>query len=126
MRTLHSILLFVSIVLCFNACDAIVVNQNIKKSQESANARTTKIFLDSIKQSCQMYHTIYKQYPERIEDLIHTPDGRSILDTQEPIVDKWNQPIVLEKTDNQIKLYSVGEDGKANTEDDLISILELE
>ena len=150
MKPLFNVLLFVSIALGIIACNTSAVNQNDQESQDKANAakqklmeieaktdrdiknlqdlsksKTTLLVLHSIKSACQIYRLSYKKNPESIHDLLHTPDGRSLLDDKKDLKDEWNRPILFEKKDKQIKVFSVGEDGKANTEDDVVSVFQL-
>ena len=108
------------------ACDAPLVAYNVMRQQDQGKNKISGIMLDNVKQACEMYHKVYNQYPEKLDDLIHTPDNRSLLDAQTPPVDGWDRPIVFEKSATQIKLYSLGADGKANTDDDLVKTLKLE
>ncbi len=98
-------------------CDMLLVAFNIKSQAREAEVQATKHLLQSVKQSCQSYRLYYKEYPTSWDQLIHTPNDRSILDAVP--VDLWNNPLVLKNDSKTLTITSIGPDGKPDTDDDI-------
>lgn len=94
-----------------------LVGYNVMGATDRANNGLAKTQLESLKGNCEAYRLYYKKFPERLEDLVNTPDNRKIID--EVPDDPWGNPYNFEKTGNKIKLYSSGADGLPNTDDDI-------
>lgn len=95
-----------------------LVGYNVMGATDRANNGLAKTQLESLKGNCEAYRLYYKKFPERLEDLVNTPDNRKIID--EVPDDPWGNPYNFEKTGNKIKLYSSGADGLPNTNDDIV------
>lgn len=95
-----------------------LVGYNVMGATDRANNGLAKTQLESLKGNCEAYRLYYKKFPERLEDLVNTPDNRKIID--EVPDDPWGNPYNFEKTGNKIKLYSSGADGLPNTVDDIV------
>lgn len=124
MKSTVAIIILMLMSFCLTSCE-MIVSSHVKSEANKAKEKTTDVILESLKKTCEFYQTSYKKYPEKLDDLIHTPDNRPMLDENAKFEDSWNQPIIYEKTDTQIKLYSIGMDGKKNTEDDIIKTIDL-
>ena len=95
-----------------------LVGYNVMGATDRANNGLAETQLKSLKGNCEAYRLYYKKFPERLEDLVNTPDNRKIID--EVPDDPWGNPYNFEKTGNKIKLYSSGADGLPNTDDDIV------
>ncbi len=65
------------------------------------------------------YRVNYYKLPNSLEDFVNTPNGHSLLDTDEVPLDAWGQPFQYEKKGNKITITSMGADGIIGTEDDI-------
>ena len=88
------------------------------KEKEQVKAGLALTQLKGFKEGIIMYRVYYRNYPEKLDELVNTPDGRPIIENIPD--DPWGNPYVFEKNDNKIKLYSTGFDGQPNTEDDIV------
>ena len=116
------LLLLLSTVICLNGCDLLTpffISANISAAENSANYQLTANLLQQLKEAVMNYRITYKKFPNSLEDLVNTPNGHSLLDTDEVPLDAWGQPFQYEKNGNKIKITSIGADGKPNTEDDI-------
>ena len=95
-----------------------LVGYNVMGATDRANNGLAETQLKSLKGNCEAYRLYYKKFPERLEDLVNTPDNRKIID--EVPDDPWGNPYNFEKTGNKIKPYSSGSDGLPNTDDDIV------
>lgn len=95
-----------------------LIGWNVISQADQANDGLAETQLKSLKQNCEAYRLFYKKFPERLEDLVNTPNNRPII--EEVPDDPWGNPYNFEKTGNKIKLYSSGSDGLPNTEDDIV------
>lgn len=95
-----------------------IVGFSVMGASERANVKIADTQLKNFKGNCEAYRLYYKKFPERLEDLVNTPDNRKIID--EVPDDPWGNPYNFEKTGNKIKLYSSGADGLPNTDDDIV------
>ncbi|MFA5623893.1 MAG: type II secretion system protein GspG [Bradymonadales bacterium] len=95
-----------------------LIGWNILGQADKANDGLAQTQLRSLKGNIEAYRLYYRKMPERFEDLINTPDNRKII--EEVPEDPWGNAYVFEKTGNKIKIFSVGSDGLANTEDDIV------
>ena len=95
-----------------------IVGFSVMGASERANDKIADTQLKNFKGNCEAYRLYYKKFPERLEDLVNTPDNRKIID--EVPDDPWGNPYNFEKTGNKIKLYSSGADGLPNTDDDIV------
>ena len=95
-----------------------IVGFSVMGASERANDKIADTQLKNFKGNCEAYRLYYKKFPERLEDLVNTPDNRKIID--EVPDDPWGNPYNFEKTGNKIKLDSSGADGLPNTDDDIV------
>lgn len=95
-----------------------MIGWNVMGQADKANEGLATTQLKSLKSNCEAYRLYYKKFPEKLEDLVNTPDNRKIID--EVPEDPWGAPYNYEKIGNKIKLYSNGADGLPNTEDDIV------
>lgn len=94
------------------------IGWNLIGTADRANAGLAETQLKSLKGNIEAYRLYYKKFPEKLEDLVNTPDNRQII-TEVP-TDPWNAPYIYEKVGNKVKIYSKGPDGIENTEDDIV------
>jgi general secretion pathway protein G len=71
-----------------------------------------------------LYHLECGEYPRNFQDLLTAPEH--LLDVwQGPYImdflrhDPWGRKYIINITEDQIDIYSLGPDGKPNTEDDI-------
>ncbi len=95
-----------------------LIGWNVIGQADKANDGLAETQLKSLKGNCEAYRLYYKKFPEKLEDLVNTPDNRAII--EEVPDDPWGNPYNFEKTGNKIKMYSSGSDGLPNTEDDIV------
>lgn len=95
-----------------------LIGWNVIGQADQANDGLAETQLKSLKQNCEAYRLYYKKYPEKLEDLVSTPNNRPII--EEVPDDPWGNPYNFEKNGNKIKLFSSGSDGLPNTEDDVV------
>lgn len=95
-----------------------LVGWNVLGQADKANDGLAKTQLSSIKGNIEAYRLYYRKMPEKLDDLVNTPDNRKII--EEVPEDPWGNQYVFEKSGNKIKLYSSGSDGLPNTEDDIV------
>ena len=115
------LLILFCIASCMNGCDLFapaLVAMNVEAAQESANIKKTEIILKNARDAVREYRINYKKYPNSLQELIVTPDGRPLLE-KDALLDSWGQPLQYEKNGNKVKITSMGADGKLNTDDDI-------
>ena len=112
--TLIEIMIVVTLMVAIMS----LIGFNVMGSADKANDGLAETQLKQFKSSCEAYRLYYKKFPEKLEDLVNTPDKRKIM--EEIPDDPWGNPYNFEKTGNKIKLYSNGSDGLPNTEDDIV------
>ena len=95
-----------------------LIGWNVIGQADKANDGIAQTQLKSLKSNCEAYRLYYKKFPDKLEDLVNTPDNRKII--EEVPDDPWGNPYIFEKTGNKIKLFSSGSDGLPNTEDDIV------
>ncbi|MBQ9817156.1 MAG: type II secretion system protein GspG [Proteobacteria bacterium] len=95
-----------------------LIGWNVIGQADKANDGLAMTQLKSLKSNCEAYRLYYKKFPDKLEDLVNTPDNRKIID--EVPDDPWGNAYNFEKTGNKIKMYSSGSDGLPNTEDDIV------
>ena len=95
-----------------------LIGWNVIGQADKANDGLATTQLKSLKSNCEAYRLYYKKFPDKLEDLVNTPDNRKII--EEVPTDPWGNEYNFEKTGNKIKLYSSGSDGLPNTEDDIV------
>ena len=94
------LLLLLSTVICLNGCDLLApffISAHISAAENSANYQLTANLLQQLKEAVMNYRVNYHKLPNSLEDLTHTPDGKSLLDTDEVPLDAWGQPFQYEK-----------------------------
>ena len=111
-------LIEIMIVVTLMVASMGLIGYNVMGATDRANNGLAETQLKSLKGNCEAYRLYYKKFPERLEDLVNTPDNRKIID--EVPDDPWGNPYNFEKTGNKIKLYSSGADGLPNTDDDIV------
>lgn len=93
----------------------------IKKVSNARNATET------LYQICQLYKGQNGQYPDKFEDLATKPEGDAGKKWSGPYVfegklpkDPWGQNYVIERSGEEVAIFSMGPDGKPKTTDDVI------
>lgn len=95
-----------------------LIGWNVIGQADKANDGLAQTQLKSLKGNVEAYRLYYKKFPDKLEDLINTPDNRKII--EEVPEDPWGNPYIYEKSGNRIKMSSSGSDGLSNTEDDIV------
>ena len=95
-----------------------LIGWNVIGQADKANDGLAQTQLKSLKSNCEAYRLYYKKFPDKLDDLVNTPDNRKII--EEVPDDPWGNPYNFEKNGNKLKLYSSGSDGLPNTEDDIV------
>jgi general secretion pathway protein G len=116
-------LIEIMIVLVIMASVMTLVGINVFGALDTAGEKTTTITLEQFKSAVTNYKLQYKKLPNSLQDLVNTPNGRSLLDSDEIPRDSWDQEFNFEKTGNVIKIFSSGPDGIPNNEDDIVIII---
>ena len=112
-------LIEIMIVITLMAALMAVIGVNVMGASDRANVKLAEMDLQNFKSGCVQYRTFFKKYPNSLEDLINPPDGNPLLDSETVPQDPWGNDYFFEKTGNKIKVYSAGNDGLENTEDDI-------
>jgi len=112
-------LIEIMIVITLMAALMAVIGVNVMGAQDRANVKMAEMDLQTFKHGCAQYKSFFRKYPNSLEDLINTPDGNPILEGDKVPQDPWGNDYFFEKTGNKIKVYSAGNDGLENTEDDI-------
>ena len=113
-------LIEIMIVLVIMASVMTLVGVNVFGALDTGNEKTTSIQLQQFKSAVESYKLNYRKMPNSLDDLIHTPDNRSLIDAESVPKDGWDNEFTFEKNGNKIKIYSNGADGMPNTEDDIV------
>lgn len=94
-----------------------IVGINLIGAQSTARVKTTRQSMATVKQALTMYYTSNSTYPPTATWLQNI---RNTLNA--PADDAWGNPFVYYQTEDgkSFKLYSNGEDGIAETEDDIL------
>jgi len=90
-----------------------VIGQSTKADIELAKTQTRQI-----KGAVEAYRVYYKKYPDKLEDLVNTPDGNKLM--AEIPKDPWGNDYQIEKSAKAAKIFSPGPDGSANSDDDIV------
>ena len=113
-------LIEIMIVLVIMASVMTLVGVNVFGALDTGNEKTTTIQLQQFKSAIESYKLNYRKMPNSLDDLINTPDRRSLIDSDTVPKDGWDNDFSFEKNGNRIKIYSNGADGLPNTEDDIV------
>ena len=113
-------LIEIMIVLVIMASVMTLVGVNVFGALDTGNEKTTTIQLQQFKSAIESYKLNYRKMPNSLDDLINTPDRRSLIDSDTVPKDGWDNDFTFEKNGNRIKIYSNGADGMPNTEDDIV------
>lgn len=120
-RTAHGFsLLELMLVLAILAVLTAVVAFNMSGSASKAKARSTITSMGIIKGGLDSYHLDYNSYPPELRVL--QQGARPVLDVSKPLKDGWDRDFLYSPQpfeNNAFQLVSLGEDGQANTPDDI-------
>ena len=99
---------------------------NFLGAGQEAKANATKVQLNSLKQSIDLYQVRMNKLPETLEALRDGPsDASGKAKWVAPIIteiptDAWENPLTYSVEGNTYELRSAGIDGQVNTEDDVL------
>ena len=110
-------LIEIMIVVTLMAAIMAMVGINVMNSADTANEGLAETQIGNFKSSIEMYRVQYKKYPDKLDDLVNTPNGLSIIN--EIPADPWGNPYIFEKNGNKITISSSGKDGIPGNEDDV-------
>jgi general secretion pathway protein G len=113
-------LIEIMIVLVIMASVMTLVGVNVFGALDTGNEKTTTIQLQQFKSAIESFKLNYRRMPNSLDELINTPDKRSLIDSDTVPKDGWDNEFTFEKNGNRIKIYSNGADGMPNTEDDIV------
>ncbi len=111
-------LIEIMVVVAILGLLAAVVVQGLLPNSQRAKRDIGKIRLANVGQALMMYRFRENRWPETLAELTERRGGQPpyIKDINDP----WQQPIRLERSGVECTLRSIGPDGEANTEDDLV------
>ncbi|MFK8111457.1 MAG: type II secretion system protein GspG [Rubripirellula sp.] len=120
--TLLELLLVLAILVVIGG----IVTVNVVGTLSDANADTTRIQLNDLKNRITTYQIRMNSLPQTLEELRDGPSdaakkakwGAAII-TEIPN-DAWENPLVYTVNGNTYELRSAGVDGQTSTEDDII------
>jgi len=120
--TLLELLLVLAILVVIGG----IALPNFMGAGQEARINTTKVQLDSLKQSIQMYQIRMNSLPESLEALRDGPsDAAQKAKWVAPIIndvptDAWENELIYTVNGNTYEIRSGGADGQNNTDDDII------
>ena len=76
----------------------------------NARLKVTKLHFDHLSAQLNKYKKVHGQFPELLSALI------AWCECKEP-TDSWGRPYIYERTDDDYKLYTLGEDGAVGGND---------
>lgn len=120
--TLLELLLVLAILVVIGG----IVTVNVVGTLSDANADTTRIQLNDLKNRITTYQIRMNSLPQTLEELRDGPsDAAKKAKWGAPIIteiptDAWEQPIVYTVEGNTYELRSGGVDGQPSTDDDII------
>jgi len=86
--------------------------------------KLTTLQLQNLNVAVMAYRLQYGHYPQRLEDLINTPDGFKLI--EEVPKDMWEQELALQQSGSSVTISSAGPDRAHNTEDDISTTMTVE
>lgn len=120
--TLLELLLVLAILVVLGG----IVGANMMGAQQQANVDASKVQMDNIKSTIQMYQLRMNGLPETLDMLRDGPsDAAKKAKWIEPMMkeiptDAWGNPFVYAVNGNGFEIRSGGIDGQVNTDDDII------
>lgn len=96
---------------------AAIVGLSVSLRHSAVREETASSELVSLKVAVKSYIEWYGRAPERLQDLVATPDALRLLD--EVPVDPWGQPYELKRDGELLIIFSRGADGQSRSRDDL-------
>ncbi len=113
--TLIEIMIVVTIMVSIMG----VVGWYVIGQANKANIDLAGTQLKNIKGMVETYRVYYKKFPEKLEDLVNTPDGTKMI--EEIPKDPWGNDYIYERSGNKsVKIFSAGPDGTPNNDDDIV------
>lgn len=92
---------------------------NFAGAGEETRITATRLSIKSIGDAVRVYEVQHGRYPESLEKLTESVNGREPLLKQEALVDSWGTPFTYKREGRTIKITSAGPDLQIGTEDDL-------
>jgi general secretion pathway protein G len=114
-------LIEIMIVVTIMAAIMGVVGWFVIGQSTKADIELTKTQVRKVKTAVEAYRLYYKKYPDKLEDLISTPDGNKLMD--EIPKDPWGNDYIYEKSSKSAKVFSAGPDGSPNNDDDIVETI---
>ena len=120
--TLLELLLVLAILVVIGG----IALPNFLGAGQEAKVNATKVQLDALKQSINLYQVRMNKLPESLEALRDGPsDAAGKAKWVAPIIteiptDAWENPLTYSVNGNTYELRSAGMDGQVNTEDDIL------
>lgn len=120
--TLLELLLVLAILVVIGG----IALPNFLGAGQEAKANATKVQLNSLKQSIDLFQVRMNKLPETLEELRDGPsDAAGKAKWVAPIIseiptDAWENALTYTKNGNTYELRSAGIDGQVNTDDDVI------
>ncbi len=120
--TLLELLLVLAILVVIGG----IALPNFLGAGQEAKANATRVQLNSLKQSIDLFQVRMNKLPETLEELRDGPsDSAGKAKWVAPIIteiptDAWENPLTYSKNGNTYELRSAGIDGQVNTDDDVL------
>lgn len=120
--TLLELLLVLAILVVIGG----IALPNFLGAGQEAKANATKVQLNSLKQSIDLFQVRMNKLPESLEELRDGPsDAAGKAKWVAPIIteiptDAWENALTYSKNGNTYELRSAGIDGQVNTDDDVV------
>ena len=120
--TLLELLLVLAILVVIGG----IALPNFLGAGQEAKANATKVQLNSLKQSIDLFQVRMNKLPESLEELRDGPsDAAGKAKWVAPIIteiptDAWENSLTYSKNGNTYELRSAGIDGQVNTDDDVV------
>ena len=118
-------LLEVMLVLAILLILASFVGVSIIQTQGSANVKATQTQLSAIETILKLYYLDMGAYPTSLSDLRVAPQGGNVQKWNGPYSEKdipadpWGNAYIYEAASGGYRLFSAGQDGLQDTEDDI-------
>jgi general secretion pathway protein G len=120
--TLLELLLVLAILVVIGG----IALPNFLGAGQEAKVNATKVQLDALKQSINLYQVRMNKLPETLEVLRDGPsDAAAKAKWVAPIIteiptDAWENPLTFSVNGNTYEIRSAGLDGQLNTDDDIV------
>lgn len=120
--TLLELLLVLAILVVIGG----IALPNFLGAGQEAKVNATKVQLDALKQSINLYQVRMNKLPDALETLRDGPsDAAGKAKWVAPIIteippDAWENPLTFSVNGNTYEIRSAGMDGQLNTDDDIV------